>query len=177
LQSYTLNQAEFVGGRLQSFMETANRAISGQPAQIDFRVFRFASYLMAVGSVYGMILGGSNDGENDPDYWISRLGFGVMPLLLWNDASNKWEVKSPTDLFKGPLISDIWNTGNNYLKLMQDDRANASFLDTTDNIVTQLFPGARNIIKANKAQSGDAMIKMLKEGAQESSGQSRPVGR
>lgn len=177
LQSYTLNQAEFVGGRLQSFMETATKAINGQPSQIDFRVFRFASYLLAVGSVYGAILGGANDGESDPDYWVSRLGFGVMPLLLWNDTSNKWEMKSPTDLFKGPLVSDIYNTGNSYLKLLQDERANATFLDTSDAIVKQLFPGARAVIDANKNAQGAATIKLLQDGANEASGQARPVGR
>lgn len=177
LQSYTLNQAEFVGGRLQSFIETASKAVSGQPQAVDFRVFRFASFLMAVGSVYGAILGGANDGESDPDYWVSRLGFGVMPLLLWDDATNKWEVKSPTDLFKGPIISDIWNTGNSYLKLIQDDRASASFIDTSDRIVTQLFPGARAIVNSSKQRDGAATIKLFEEGAAEAIGTARPPGR
>jgi len=177
LQSYTLNQAEFVGGRLQSFIETANRAINGQPAQIDFRVFRFASYLLGVGSVYGAILGGSADSESDPDYWVSRLGFGVMPLLLWNDRARKWEMKPPSDLFRGPLIGDITRTANSYLELIQNEEANASFLDTTDSLVINLFPGAKNIIKQTQQQQGTGALKLFSEGAAESMGQPQPQSR
>jgi len=168
LQSYTLNQAEFVGGRLQSFIETANRAIKGEPVQVDFRVFRYASYMMAVGSIYGALLGGSHDGENDPDYWVSRLGFGVMPLLHWNDIGRKWEVLPPTDLFKGPLIGDITRVANSYFKLWQDESANASFMDTSDKLTEALFPGAKNINKARAASEGKTAIRYLSEGAQES---------
>jgi hypothetical protein len=175
LQSYTLNQAEFIGGRLQSFLETANRAIAGQPVQIDFRIFRAASFILGVGSVYGALIGGSADGESDPDYWVSRLGFGIMPLLHWNDTARKWEILSPTDMFKGPLIGDIMRTSNSYMKLMQSEDANASFLDTTDALVLNMFPGAKNIEKARRASEGAATLKLLQEGAIESVRPMQPV--
>jgi hypothetical protein len=176
LQSYTLNQAEFVGGRLQSFVETANRAISGHPAQIDFRVFRYASYLMAVGSVYGALIGGSRDSESDPDYWVSRLGFGIMPMLQFNDTAKKWELKPVTELFGGPLVNDITRVGNSYLKLMQDPDANASFIDMSDKLTESLFPGVRNVIKMQNGANGAATLRLYKEGAQESMGAGRPQG-
>jgi hypothetical protein len=168
LQSYTLNQAEFVGGRLQSFINTANRAIAGHPQQIDFRVFRYGSFVLAVGSVYGALLGGSRDSETDPDYWVSRLGFGVMPLLHWNDSARKWEILSPTDMFQGPLIGDITRTADSYLRLIQSPDANASFLDTSDRLVLNLFPGAKEIDQRRRAAEGSTTLKLLQEGALES---------
>lgn len=164
LQSFTINQAEFVGGRLATFADTANRAIHGEPVKVDFRVFRYASFLLATGSVYGAILGGSSDTESDPDYWVSRLGFGVMPILHWNDAARRWEILSPTDLFKGPLIGDITRTANSYLALMTNEQANQTFADVTDQVVLNLFPGAKAIATDRKNREGAAALKLMQEG-------------
>lgn len=168
LQSYAINQAEFVGGRFATFAETAGRALRGEPVQVDFRIFRYSSYLLATGSVYGAILGGSSDSETDPDYWVSRLGFGVMPMLHWNDTARRWELLSPTDLFKGPLIGDITRTANSYMALLRDDQANATFADVSEQVVRNLFPGAKAISGERRAREGAAAIKLMEEGVMES---------
>jgi hypothetical protein len=168
LQSYTINQAEFVGGRMATFAETASRALRGEPVAVDFRIFRYGSFLLATGSVYGAIIGGSADSETDPDYWVSRLGFGVMPMLHWNDTARRWELLSPTDMFRGPLIGDITRTANSYMALLRDEQANATFADISDRVAANLFPGAKAIADERRTREGAAALKLMQEGVMES---------
>lgn len=174
LQSYTLNQAEFVGGRMQSFLDSVAKVSNGEGGEIDFRVLRYGAFVMALGAVYTSLIGTRSGDGDDPDYWVSRFGFGVTPFLVYDDTAKKWKVLPPTDMFKGPLVGDITRTANSLLKLATDKDAYDSFPDAADDLILNLFPGARAIKADNTRKAGAQALSLHREGTLEVSGAQAP---
>jgi hypothetical protein len=162
LQSYTINQLDFIGGRAQSFWESLARSMNGEGTAIDFRVFRYGAFVMGMGAVYSALFSGLGYDHN-PKYWMSRVGFGILPFLRYDDQAKSWEV-NVLDTFKGPVISDIENSSNNILKLLSDPDAHRSFLDVADDVAKKIFIGARQIQQEADKNDGVMLKSLLKEG-------------
>jgi uncharacterized protein YcfJ len=164
LQSYTINQADFVGGRMGSFWDSAKDVIAKKPgATLDTRVFRYAAFVMGTGSVYSAMFGTST-GHESPEYWMSRVGMGIMPWLRYDDNSKKWTLGDFGSVLGGPIVNDIWNTSNSYLKLMTDEDAQKSFLDVSDDVANKIFIGAGAQKRAQNIEDGKTLKSLTKEG-------------
>jgi hypothetical protein len=134
LQTFTLNQMEFVGSRWDAYKSSGMK---------DMRIWRHLALLTATGAAYtnvSMMLGNE---DVSPYYWLSRLGLGMMPILRWNDDARTWAVSDVGAHLTGPFISDVVSAFNFIKTLATDPFSYESFSRNGDKL-------ARDVISAWK---------------------------
>lgn len=138
LQTYMLNQAEFLGERWSSFMRSMPGK-EGSLGNIDTRILRHMMLLMGAGSVMTALYGFTGD-ERGPNYWASRIGFGLMPFVIWNEAAQKWNIVNPASALAGPFVTDVVRTTMVYFKLATDPVARTEWTQNIDGLFERLLP-------------------------------------
>lgn len=145
LQTYTLNQIEFTGQRMEQFMRSVTRDLNtGQlrgeaqsaAGQLDLRIFRHAALIMAAGSALSAVSIGL-DSNRGPEYWVNRIGWGFMPFVRYSERSNTWAVMDPGEAFAGPFISDLYSIVSTFWRFF-DPRAAIAFDESLDNLSNDL---------------------------------------
>lgn len=166
LQSFTLNQMEFVGRRFDDFAASMTKAIAtGNASDIDTRVWRHLMLVIATGSAMTSLTMGLGS-DRSPDYWISRIGFGMIPLVSYNEDARKWQLTDIGSHMKGPFINDVERAAGTVLRIMTDPVAARELSYQADGIARQWFSALRQI-EAAPMVVGEALDKMHMEGAAE----------
>lgn len=137
LQTYMLNQAEFLSTRLSAFSESTMT-----PGKMDLRFFRHVMLLGATGSALTALYGFGGD-ERGFDYWASRIGFGLMPFVVWNESAQKWNMANMGAAFSGPFASDVFRAAQVYFKLATDPVARSEWTQNIDQVFSQIVPALR----------------------------------
>lgn len=148
LQSFTLNQIEFAGSRLQSFWQSV---FQGQGAakniahgKLDMRFFR---HMMLVGGMGAALQGLSLNlgSERDPYYWLSRIGFGLLPVIHYNEDAQSWGLADIGQHFMGPFVGDIIRAANTIWRLSWDPVARDQWDRQIDNLARNIFAAFRQM--------------------------------
>ncbi len=160
LQSFTLNQFEFVGSRFGSMIDSI---VAG--GKIDTRFLRFAMLTSATAAVY-QNLTLSADEDTSSDYWLSRFGLGILPMLRYNRISKTWELENVLEQLAGPVISDIHRTAQTIFDLTTDPKARDQFNVQMDSLVRDIFI-AMNQFESHEERLGSTFEALGFEGLSE----------
>lgn len=145
LQTYTLNQGEFLGTRLTSFARSVSR---GDPGDYDLRVFKHLLFLMGAGAALTNTVGFMRENEDEGvEYWMGRIGFGLAPFVRWNESANQWQIENPgvTIAGGGPFISDVMRSIQFFHQLASNPEAQADWRNRGDRLMLELLAGMRQI--------------------------------
>lgn len=146
LQTYTLNQIEFTGQRMEQFMRSITHDLNtgqlrGTPADmvgnLDLRIFRHAALIGAMGATLTAVSGGL-DSNHGWGYWSNRIGWGMMPFVRYREREGKWVALDPLEAFAGPLLSDFGAIVREGFWPLFDPNARQAFDESADNIADEL---------------------------------------
>lgn len=162
LQSYTLNQMEFIGGRMQSFWRSLFDATRNGPlitgprsftsaattglrrGEIDTRIFTHMALVAgAAGALSYMSAGLESD--RGTGYWLGRIGFALVPTLNWNQDAETWQIGPLPEHIAGPFIGDLERSVRTMFNLMFNRKAQRQFDRQVDSLAAQLFTITRTI--------------------------------
>ncbi len=160
LQTFTLNQMEFVGARSQSFYRSM--LSGGQP---DLRIFRHLMLIAGAGSaMQGLTL--MADEDTSPYYWMSRIGMGMLPFMQWSDQRDEWSIVNVGESILGPFISDVTAATSAIFHLAVNDRAGVRWHHQLDDLSRQLI-GAFRQVESMDTALGTSLDKLGVEGIDE----------
>ncbi|MEE8489949.1 MAG: hypothetical protein V3S43_06400 [Acidimicrobiia bacterium] len=134
LQTYTLNQIEFTGGRWGSFVRSMDKG----PGQIDARFFRHIMLVMGTGSMMTATFA-ALDNHRDPQYWINRIGWGFMPFVTYDERNGLWGILDPGEALLGPFIGDLTRVVGTFGRLISDPVARRNFDIQSDDLGEGVF--------------------------------------
>lgn len=170
LQGFTLQQAEFTGSRMRSWFESMTGTGTGD---WDLRILKHGMMLGAVASGLTALAGFVGNSEKSPEYWGSRIGFGLLFFVRWNEAAGTWQVEDPyQSVGRAAILGDIYKTTNTIYKLMTDDHAREEWFKRLDGL-------ARNLVSFMRQGEnyGEALGKGLElAGAERAADAARAVG-
>lgn len=155
LQSFTINQIEFAGSRMNSMWTSMIKAAdhpgtskgvlrTALAGEVDVRFLRHLALIAGAGSAM-TFLAGSLGSEKSNLYWMSRIGFGLMPFLRWNQDAETWQIGDLAQQFAGPFISDVAHATNTAWHLMTNPTAVRKFDEQLDELSIKLFTAFRQI--------------------------------
>lgn len=154
LQNFTFNQIEFVGSRWDSFLESARVAreragggLSGAAmayagGNLDMRIWRHFALLFGLAGAMTQLAGVGNV-DREPAYWLSRLGFGFMPLLHYNEPARQWQIADIGKQLTGPVVNDIYKGATFAARIIGDPQARHDYIAQSNELARGIFSGLR----------------------------------
>ena len=149
LQTYMLNQFEFMGARLTSFMKSVQEGAT----TYDMRIWRQMLMWMGTGSVMTALYGFGDD-QRGLEYWLSRIGMGLMPLVVWNESAQKWTAVNPGAALTGPFLTDATRAAQTFFKLATDPIAQAEWTQHFDDLFKRIIPSLRQFEESPEVLGG-----------------------
>jgi hypothetical protein len=161
LQSFTLNQIEFVGSRVQSFTHSLGEAagagtgVRAAPGvvtggKLDVRIFRHLALIAGAAGALSAFSAGL-DSDKGAYYWMSRIGFGLLPVLNYNEDAEQWQISDVGQHLQGPFFGDLLRATRTAMKLMTDPVAQRRFDEQLDTLSRQVFSSLKNLEDTNEA--------------------------
>lgn len=179
LQSFTLNQIEFAGSRIDSFWTSVGRQVGAvgetQGAanlgkglakdafggELDTRIFRHAALVAGMGGAL-TALTFQLDSDHTPMYWLSRVGFGLLPMVSYNENAETWQLNELGQHFTGSFANDVFNATRTAWFLMFDERARYQWDQQLDRLSQQIFAALRQLPKWDEV-AGESLMKLKAE--------------
>jgi hypothetical protein len=163
LQSFTINQMEFAGARWRSFIQSM--AESNGVGKLDVRIFRHIALLSgAAGALTAASIGLETD--RGYDYWASRIGIGLLPVLAWNQDAESWQMTDIAQHVAGPFFSDLKRATHAAWELSTNPVAQRKFDEQMDVLAKNIFTAFRQL-ESNVEMAGRIAEKMHLEGIAE----------
>ena len=96
------------------------------------------------------------DGEHDPYYWWSRIGFGMLPMLRWNESAGKVQIAAA---HTGPFIGDIAAASNFIWHMITNDKTKVAFSEQQlyDNLAALM----QAVLKAKPASAKGTYLRKV----------------
>ena len=147
LQTFTLNQMEFTGARWDAFHHSVAQfhgLTGGGAGKLDTRFWRHLMLVIGTGSAMtSLTLALGN--ERDPEYWISRIGLGMVPLMSYNEDARRWNLTDLGSHLTGPFVNDIAAGASTVLRLWTDPEAVEAWDEQWDTLARQYFSALRQL--------------------------------
>ncbi len=135
LQGFTLNQAEFVGQRMASFVRSGGS---------DTRIFRHMLLLLGTGAALAA-MSSTLDSDKGTTYWMSRIGFGLVPFVRWNEPAQEWQLEDITTQLGGPFVRDVLAGTRFFHKILTDPQAQDAWHLQADRLARQWVAALRQL--------------------------------
>lgn len=171
LQSFTINQMEFTGQRAGAFMRSFTQAMGDSggsvtkavvSGKLDTRFFRHLMLITATGSAL-TALTASLDIDKGYEYWLSRIGMGLLPVISWNRDAEEWQLSDISAHLMGPVFSDIQAAYRTIFTLATDPVALRAWDTQVDKLARNTFSALRQMEHAPETV-GNALEKAGQEG-------------
>jgi hypothetical protein len=140
-------------------------AESNGVGKLDVRIFRHIALLSgAAGALTAASIGLETD--RGYDYWASRIGIGLLPVLAWNQDAESWQMTDIAQHVAGPFFSDLKRATHAAWELSTNPVAQRKFDEQMDVLAKNIFTAFRQL-ESNVEMAGRIAEKMHLEGIAE----------
>ena len=104
------------------------------------------------------------DTTKGPEYWIGRIGFGLMPMIQYNKLTQTRSKKDPMDVVAGPLVNDMARIATMFVTLAADPVARANWDVQIDDVLNDIIVVMNSA--SDNAETLNTLSQYMSEGAE-----------